>query len=239
MTDPFGRALLDHARGERTAPLWQIDGPQEREHPIEEYYFGTRTPETDSTAWLTDWIEGPTLDMGAGVGRDALFFQQRMETVALEVSPHLVTAMAERGVETPREGDMFSLRETFDRDRFRSVFAVGTQLGLAGSTTGLCSFLTDLAYVTTPDATAVVDNYNPVPDGTDQLLGYRHDPTPGVAFRVMHFRYETDRANTLLFRLFSPDRLREATVHTPWTVRDVRVRHETSNHYQAALAKPD
>ena len=61
-------------------------------------------------------------------------------------------------------GDTGGIRrfgEQFDRDRFRSAHAIGTQVGLAGSMAGVRAFLEDLGAVTTPDATAVLDNYAP------------------------------------------------------------------------------
>jgi len=54
------------------------------------------------------------------------------------------------------------------------------------------------------------------------VFGYREDPAPGLAYRVYHCVYEGEVGETLLFRLFSPDRLREAAVGTPWTVAEVR-----------------
>jgi len=133
---------------------------------------------------------------------------------------------------------MFDLTAAFERDRFRSVLAYGTQVGLAGSMAGLHRFLGDLAFVTTPDATAVLDCYDPDAQGATEMLGYRADPTPGLASRVMAFEYESDRGRPLLFRLFSPDRLREATLGTGWTVAETK-RDLTDNdvHYLAALAK--
>lgn len=101
---------------------------------------------------------------------------------------------------------------------------------------GLSAFLGDLAYVTTADATAVLDCYDH--EATRDLLGYRHDPTPGLAHRVMYFEHEHERDPVLQLRLFSPDRLREAAFGTGWTVVDV-VRGEEGNgyHYRAALRK--
>ncbi|GAB3664221.1 class I SAM-dependent methyltransferase [Halopiger thermotolerans] len=214
MADPLGRAVRDHYRGERSEPLLDRDGDEVREHRIEEWYFGDH----EEDAWRDRWIEGPLLDMGAGAGRDALYYQERFETVALEVSDRLVETMRDRGVEDARRGDMFALREGFDRDRFRSAHAIGTQVGLAGSMAGVREFLADLAHVTTPDATAVLDNYAPELEATSGAFGYRADPTPGLAYRVYHLVYEGDVGRTLLFRLFSVDRLREATIGTPWEV---------------------
>ncbi|AZQ14118.1 class I SAM-dependent methyltransferase [Halorubrum sp. PV6] len=239
MTDAFGRAIFDHHRGERDAPLLHRDGDETVEHPIEAFYFTEFDPGADAThEWLASWLHGPLVDLGAGTGRHALYFQERFETVALEPSPALVETMRDRGVEDAREGDMFALREQFSRDRFGSALANGTQLGLAGSMRGLSAFLGDLGYVTTPDATAVVDCYDPTHPATADLVGYRADPTPGLAHRVMFFEYEGETNPILQLRLFSPDRLREAAVGTGWEVADV-VRGSEGNeyHYRAALRK--
>lgn len=235
--DPFGRAVSDHYHGEQDEPLIQRDGETTLEHPIERFYFTEYTSESEKTGWFDSTFEGPLLDVGAGAGRHTLYFQEQFETVALEVSDHLVELMDERGVEDTRRGDMFGLRETFERDRFRSVLVYGTQVGLSGSMGGLREFLGDLAFVTTPDATAVVDSYDPDCEGTAELLGYRADPTPGLASRVMTFEYEGDVGETLCFRLFSPDRMREATVGTGWELTDVRRGDQNEPHYLATLQK--
>lgn len=92
--------------------------------------------------------------------------------------------------------------------------------------------------VTTPDATAVVDAHDPTRDGVTEILGYRPDPTPGLAHRAYHFEYEGDVGATLQFRLFSPDRLREAAVGTGWEVAEVRRGEgDAAVHYRAALRK--
>ncbi|WP_129112826.1 class I SAM-dependent methyltransferase [Halegenticoccus tardaugens] len=216
--DPFGRAIRDHFLGERTESLVDRDGERTREHPIEGNYFG----EHDDDAWRDRWLEGPLIDLGAGAGRDALHYQERFETVAVDVSEHLVRTMRDRGVDDARRADMFSLREHFDRDRFRSAHSIGTQVGLAGSMDGVRAFLRDLAHVTTPDATAVVDNYAPEKDATKNVFAYRDDPAPGLGYRVYHEEYDGDVGRTLLFRIFSVDRLREAAIGTPWKVAEAR-----------------
>jgi SAM-dependent methyltransferase len=213
-TDPFGRAIRDHYLGDRTEPLLDRDGDATREHAIDRWYFGEYQP----TDWFDSRIEGPLLDLGAGVGRDTLYWQERIEAVAIEVSEHLVETMADRGVENARLADMFALRDHFERDRFRTAISIGTQLGLAGSMAGVRQFLEDLAVVTTPDATAILDNYAPERSRTADIFAYREDPAPGLAYRVFHCEYEGDVGRTLLFRLFSIDRLREATSGTPWEV---------------------
>lgn len=231
--DPFGRAIRDYHRGEQDEALVDRDGAETREHPIEEFYFGAFEPESESGAWLTSWLDGPLLDMGAGAGRDTLYFQEHFETVAIEPSASLVETMRDRGVRDARVGDMFTLRESFERDRFQSALAIGTQMGLAGSIQGLRRFLGNLAFVTTPDASAVLDGYDPSHESED-LIGYRADPKPGLAHRVLHFEYDGDVGETLHFRLFSPDRVREAAVGTGWAVVECR---SDAGYYRLALTK--
>lgn len=216
--DPFGRAIRDHYLGSREEPLIDRDGDETREHSIERWYFG----EHSEDAWRDAWMKGPLLDIGAGAGRDALYYQEQFETIAIEVSEHLVEILRDRGVHDARLANMFTLRSHFDRDRFQSAHSIGTQVGLAGSMAGVRQFLDDLAFVTTPDATAVLDNYDPEKEATEDVFAFRDDPMPGLAYRIYHEEYEGEVGETLLFRLVSVDRLREATVGTPWEVTEIK-----------------
>lgn len=234
VSDPFGRAVRDHNRGERTAPLVHHDGAQRASHPVEEHYF---TLTEADLAGVESRLDGPLLDVGAGAGEHALYFQESVEVVAIEHSEALVETMRTRGVADAREVDMFALRERFEENRFRSVLVNGTQAGLAGSMQGLREFLGDLAFVTDTEATAVVDSYDPTHAETSDLLGYRDDPTPGLAYRVLTFEYEGESGPTLLFRLFSPGRFRAATTGTGWTVEEVIRPAKTGRYYRVALGK--
>jgi len=233
MTDPFGRAIRDEHRGEREHPLVDVDGDDVREHPMDLYFRGIERD--GDLPWARRHLDGPLLELGSGVGRHALYFQGRYRTVATEVSEHLVYVMRERGVADARRVDMFDLPEF--ETAFRSVFARGTQIGLAGSVAGLRAFLRDIAGVTAPRATAVFDAHDPEHERAPDLFGHRPDPTPGLAYRTFHVEYRDTPGETLLFRLFSPERVREATLSTPWRVTDLRRSRADAAHYQVALAK--
>lgn len=236
--DPFGRAIRDHYHGDQDEPLIQRDGEETLEHPIEQFYFSDFSADDEQGEWLESWLDGPLLDIGAGVGKHTLYFQEHFPVVAIEKSHHLVETMDERGVNDPRQADMFALREAFERDRFRSALAYGTHLGLTGSMQELRRFLGDLAYVTVQGASAVIDCYDPTAAGTANLLGYRADSAPGLAHRVMEFEYQDEIGEILLFRLFSPDRIAEAVVGTSWDVMDVRrPSGQNDYYYQVALMK--
>ncbi|MFB6175693.1 MAG: class I SAM-dependent methyltransferase [Halobaculum sp.] len=229
MSGLFGRALHDHYHGDRRGPLVEHDGEQRQEHDVAHYF--EPAPETD---WIDARVEGPLLELGAGAGRYALDYQSAVETVALEVSERLVAVMDDRGVTDARHGDMFAVRSLFDRNRFRTVLAMGTQLCLAGPVAGLRVFLNDLAHVTTPDASLLFDTYHPDLDGSTEIVGYRPDPTPGLGYRVTAFEYDGVTSRVHLRRLFGPGRLREATVGTDWHLAAVSGR---SVRYAAHLSK--
>lgn len=236
--DPYGRAIRDYYLGKQDGPLIDRAGAAVRIHPIEEFYFRDVSGEGERQRWVDSWLDGPLLDMGAGVGSQALYWQEQCETVALDVNERLVETMSDRGVETAVHADMFALRDRFERNRFNSAHAKGTQVMRAGSMEGLREFLGDLAYVTTPEATAVFDGYDPDHEETTALFGYRDDPTPGLGYRVYQHAYRDRVGETLVFRLVSPDRLREATIGTGWEVTEIKRDPEEHGYsYTAALTK--
>lgn len=235
MSDPFGQALLDHHRGEKTAPLYQRDGDETLVHPVGEFYFDQFESQAGA-AWMESWLRGPLLDVGAGAGRDARYFQRQFETVALEISDPLVALLESRGVDRIEHGDMFSLTEQFQRDRFRSLLVAGTQSGLARSVAGLRALLGAFSTITTPDGRLVLDAYDPAYGSATEMLGFRPDPAPGLGHRVLQYEYEGVAGQTLVFVLFGPDRLREATTGTDWTVAETDRPHD-AYYYRAALRK--
>ena len=87
-----------------------------------------------------------------------------------------------------------------------------------------------------PNGTALVDCYDPTVEELAGYLGYREDPSPGLAHRVMCFEYEDEGGDILHIRLFSPERFREATVGTPWELDTVE-RGADEHHYVAVLVK--
>jgi len=214
------------------------DGETTQEHDVEAAYFGEFDPTHPVGEFIDGSLSGPLLDAGAGIGRDALYFQEQFETVAIEHSELLVEVLRDRGVEDARKADMFALPDTFERDRFASALAIGTQMSLSRSMQGLREFLGDLAYVTGPDGTAVIDGFDPDHETTAAMLDYYDDPTDGLAYRVLQFEYDGTLGEPWLYRLFAPDRIREAAVGTGWEVADVRYGDDEWDHnFQVALRK--
>lgn len=238
--DPLGRAMLDYRRGGLRGVCEYVDGAERTDARIAEHYF------TPPAAWSSEWkslldsLDGPVLDVGCGAGQHALFLQDDREVVAVDVSPGAVEAAREGGVDDARLMDMFAL--DFSRNRFRSALVNGTQLGLAGSFAGVREFLSDLATVTDESGVAVVDSYDPTCLDAESFFGHRPDPRSGVARRAFHVEYCRDDdgatarevGRTVVFLLFSPDRLADAVVGTRWRVDDV-LRDDDKAYYRAVL----
>lgn len=264
--DALGTAMLDVQRGGLRGTAIHRDGSETWPAFVEENYFGDHgawLADHDAEATLYDRLDGPLLDVGCGAGGHSVYYQNRFETVGVDVSPNAVRAARERGVEDARVGDMFDLGDAVENGRFASALVVGTQTGLAGSLSGVSAFLADLARVTADDAVAVVDSYDPTRIDAETAAafgGYRPDPREGVCRRTFHVEYdrETEAGTegtsagsqnaprsgdgererlvgpTLSFVLFSPARLRDACVGTPWTLAET-VHREV--YYKALLDK--
>ncbi|MFC4987675.1 class I SAM-dependent methyltransferase [Saliphagus infecundisoli] len=238
--DPLGRAMFDHQRGEPGSLVYR-DGERTREGHVADYYFEPRSEWDDGTVGLLERLAahgGPFLDVGCGAGQHALWFQHRgLAVTAVDVSPGTVRAASARGVADASTMDMFDL--AFHPDRFRTLYALGTQIGLGRSLAGVGELLAEFARVTDENGLAAIHNYDPDTLEGD-LLGYRSDPRKGIAHRSFHFEYEPPGSGgrvvgrTLQFLLFGPDRLADAAVGTPWTVADV---YAGENTYVALLEK--
>lgn len=234
MTDVFARALHDWCHDEFDGPLRYRDGEETVEHEVAGY-FEEWTLDDDSALGA---LSGPVLDLGAGAGRQALALQNDVDVTAVEPSDALVEVLRERGVERVVQADMFSLREHFERDAFRGVYSVGTQVGIAKSVPGLRAFLDDLAHVTTPDATVVFDGYDPQHEATRDLIGFREDPAGEHAHRIVQYEYDGALGRPWLFRLFEPDAVRRAVTGTDWTVDDIQRGPEGWEHtYTTTLSR--
>lgn len=83
-----------------------------------------------------------------------------------------------------------------------------------------------------PTATTILDNYAPEKEATKNVFAFREDPMPSLAYRIFHCEYSGDVGRTLLLQMFSVDRLREATIGTPWEVIEAKY---TDVQWRAAL----
>ncbi len=166
--DAFGAALADHAFAAPTVP-----GPQPPELVLE-VDDGYRTPALPASwfflpeaAWSPEERQvlahapagGPVLDLGAGAGRHALWFQSRgREVTAVDASPGAVEVCRARGVADARLGDLTD--PPADRP-WSTVLLLCGNLGLAGGWDETRALLGRLATVCAPGAVLIADSIDP------------------------------------------------------------------------------
>ncbi|ELZ91229.1 hypothetical protein C440_12984 [Haloferax mucosum ATCC BAA-1512] len=231
--DALGLAMLDRFRGGLRAPCVYRDDAMVGDAHVYEHYLvpSKRWPEAK---WdFLGSLSTPVLDVGCGAGQHALAVQQRGEVVAFDVSPNAVRTASERGVETAFVGDMFDPPVEFER--FETVLAIGTQIGLAGALSDLMDLLALLSEYTTDTGELVVDSYDPTRIDPAEFFGYRPDSRAGLARRQFHVEYGDLRGPDLDFLLVSPERLRAVAADAGLSVADVAYSNPESSYYRARL----
>jgi len=170
--DAFGAALADHAAGrDGTELVLEVDD-------------GYRTPALPPVAFFlpeSSWgpaerevlahapANGPVLDLGAGAGRHALWFQSRgHEVTAVDASPGAVEVCRCRGVADARLGD---LTDPPADQPWATVLLMCGNLGLAGGWDETRALLTRLAAICAPGAVVIADTVDPT------ALGDEHSRT--------------------------------------------------------------
>jgi len=98
---------------------------------------------------------GRVLDVGAGVGRHALFLQQHgYRVTALEIEPELATIMAARGVAEPLVQSIFSLTGR----EFDTILMLMNGFGLAGTMAGADALFQHLRHLLAPAGQILCDS---------------------------------------------------------------------------------
>jgi SAM-dependent methyltransferase len=100
---------------------------------------------------------GRVLDVGAGVGRHALFLQERgVSVTAIEIEPDLVTIMSERGVAEPLTGSVFSLAGL----QFDTMLMLMNGFGLVGTLAGAEAFFERVRHLVSPTGQILCDSFD-------------------------------------------------------------------------------
>ena len=171
--DAFGAALADHAAGRAGAEL------------VLEVDDGYRTPALPPVAFFlpeSSWAPeerevlahapaaGPVLDLGAGAGRHALWFQDRgHEVTAVDASPGAVEVCRDRGVADVRLGD---LTDPPDDRPWAAVLLMCGNLGLGGGWGETRALLSRLSAICAPGAVVIADTVDPTGLSDEHSLAY-------------------------------------------------------------------
>lgn len=242
--DALGKAMLDYQRNGLRGEFFYRDGATTWEGDVWKSHFKPpdKWPEYKLSA-LQTLVDagGSVLDVGCGGGMYALWLQdQGRDVVGVDISPNAIRTAEERGLKETIVADMFDL--DLDNGAFRSALCTGTQIGSIGSIDGIREFLSDVARFTDEDGVLVLDSNNPTDVEMDGQLGYRADPRDGFAGRNFHEEYHRETASGVdrivgkshHVLVFSPARLYDIVVGTPWSVSQV---YEDGIYFWAELEK--
>lgn len=102
-----------------------------------------------------DLARGSVLDVGAGTGLHTLELQRRgHRTTAIDVLPHAVEIMRDRGVVDARRADVYA----FEGGEYETVLLLMNGSGIARTLDGLDRLLGVLRRLVTPDGQVLVDS---------------------------------------------------------------------------------
>jgi SAM-dependent methyltransferase len=229
---PYAQAMLDywHGESEATFHIHRDDGFSDAV-PVSASFAGEPFNPMEQLALAR--ATGRVLDAGAGVGRHALFLQERCVVVtAIEIEHDLVTIMSDRGVAEPLAGSVFSL----EGRQFDTLLMLMNGFGLVGTLAGAEAFFERARHLLSPTGQILCDSFD---------VHRTTDPTH-LAYHEAN-RRRGRPAGQMRFAIEYQDRRGEAFdwLHIDFAaLRDIAVRHglsaellaqEESGHYLTRL----
>jgi SAM-dependent methyltransferase len=151
--EPFGLALIRYLEGEAEATL-TVRRDDGFEAPLPARHFFRSPGEfTSIEVAALERCYGNVLDIGAGTGLHALDLQAKgFNVTAIDVSPHAVHVMTQRGVADVRCANVFELQPI----PFDTLLLLGHGIGIVEQLSNLSSSLRQLARLTKRDGQLLV-----------------------------------------------------------------------------------
>ncbi|SNZ11810.1 2-polyprenyl-3-methyl-5-hydroxy-6-metoxy-1,4-benzoquinol methylase [Natronoarchaeum philippinense] len=231
----FGRMVVDYHEGDLVEqPRHRRDDGEESEAPLEWYFTGPEAwPEVEHDA-LAD-VRGRVLDAGCGVGRTALWLQDRgNDVVGIDRSPGAVAVARDRGVERAVVGDMGD--PALFEDAFDTVLVAGQQIGVGGDREGVRDLLDAFAELTGPDGRLIADVSDPTA-APAEFREYLGDVSDGTATRTFRTVYDGAVGEPITLFMVSPAALDAIVAGTPWSVETLYGVDDEGGHYYFVLEK--
>lgn len=214
--DAFGNALLARLDGgDARIIIERDDGFVDAD--VSDY--STLVEDDALWKWIRARLGSRVLDIGAGAGRASIALQRdRVDVVALDVSPGCLDVCRRRGVTNTFEGTITRLAATTPTP-FDSLLALGNNLGLMGSRATALEFFAAARALSTPDARLVGTMLDPYRTTNPVHLAYHERnraagrASGNVRLRVRHQNVASDWFDLLWV---SPDELSEIAHEHGW-----------------------
>lgn len=176
---------------------------------------------------------GRVLDVGAGVGRHALFLQERgCQVTAIEIEPELVGIMSERGVIDPLAGSVLSLTGR----RFDTVLMLMNGFGLVGTPSGADVFFEHARQLLSPGGQILCDSLDVRRTTNPTHLAYQEaNHRNGQSVGQMRFciEYRGRRGEAFDWLHIDFDALRDHARRHGWSAE--MLAQEQNGHYLTRL----
>jgi SAM-dependent methyltransferase len=152
---PYGLALLAHFQGQTAAEL-TIRRDDGVEAPLAvKHYFRAEAEFTRIEFEALRHSRGNVLDIGAGTGSHSLALQsESLPVTAIDISPHAAAIMAERGVRSAHQADVF----TYRGGPFDTLLLLGHGIGMVEDLAGLDRFLIHARTLARNDGQLLLDS---------------------------------------------------------------------------------
>ncbi len=237
MSDVFGRALLDWAKGGTVPEIVEREDGFTQSGAGPEVYLASQKDWPSAERRAFPLIRGRVLDVGCGAGRVALALQERgVEVVGLDWSPRAVEAAQLRGVKDVRRGSIDRLDQIIAG--FDSVVLFGNNFGLFRTPDHARELLSGWARTAKSGTKIFLEStsaYFGGAPGFDRLY-YRRNlevgkPPGSVRLR---YRYEESTGEWFTWLFVSQRELRVVLRGTGWRIARV-LESELSEPYVAVL----
>lgn len=232
---PFGRALAAYIDGNAAAQLLiRRDDGQTSPLPVS-YFFREGPALTLIDHAAIDRSKGRILDAGAGTGLHSLALKKKGLTVtALDISPHAVDIMRQRGLTDVHCADIFE----FAGGPFDTVLMMGHGVGVVETLTGLDRFLKHARTLLATDGQVLLDSMDVRKTEDPKNLAY-HEANRRAGRYVgevrMQFEFGGETGPFCGWLHVDPETLAEHAARAGWNCEIIR--QEESGEYLARLTK--
>jgi 2-polyprenyl-3-methyl-5-hydroxy-6-metoxy-1,4-benzoquinol methylase len=152
---PYGESLTAYFNGDKDAELIvHRDDGYKSPLPVSWFFRGPSEYTPIDTKAL-EHSKGTVLDVGAGTGVHSLALSEKGHSVtAIDISPHAVDILRQRGIEQVFCTDVFS----FQSGRFDTLLMLGHGIGMVESLEGLERFLAKAGSLITSEGQLLLDS---------------------------------------------------------------------------------